>query len=105
MLDAGCGLPLDEEVRDAVLSAAKLFEAAGAIVIPVEPVLTREMLDGLDDFWRAKFWGDMAALSADRRAAILPYIHEWAQKGRIFPARAPFSVSTRPWKCVRLAGG
>lgn len=105
MLDAGCGLPLEDEVRDAVLSAAKLFEAAGAIVIPVEPVLTREMLDGLDDFWRAKFWSDMAALSADRRAAILPYIHEWAQKGRIFPARAPFSVSTRPWKCVRLAGG
>ena len=94
MLDAGCGLPLDEEVRDAVLSAAKLFEAAGAIVIPVEPVLTREMLDGLDDFWRAKFWGDMAALSADRRAAILPYIYEWAQKGAdVSGARAVFGFN------------
>jgi aspartyl-tRNA(Asn)/glutamyl-tRNA(Gln) amidotransferase subunit A len=94
MLDAGCGLPLDEEVRDAVLSAAKLFEAAGAIVIPVEPVLTLEMLDGLDDFWRAKFWGDMAALNADRRAAILPYIHEWAQKGAdISGSRAVFGFN------------
>ena len=94
MLDAGCGLPLDEEVRDAVLSAAKLFEAAGAIIIPVEPVLTREMLDGLDDFWRAKFWGDMTALSADRRAAILPYIHEWAQKGAdVSGARAVFGFN------------
>jgi aspartyl-tRNA(Asn)/glutamyl-tRNA(Gln) amidotransferase subunit A len=94
MLDAGCGLPLDEEVRDAVVAAAKLFEAAGAIVIPVEPVLTREMLDGLDDFWRAKFWGDMVALSADRRAAILPYIHEWAEKGAdVSGARAVFGFN------------
>ncbi|QTK82628.1 Glutamyl-tRNA(Gln) amidotransferase subunit A [Agrobacterium tumefaciens] len=94
MLNAGCGLPVDEEVRDAVVAAAKLFEQAGAIIIPVEPVLTRDMLDGLDDFWRAKFWGDMVALSADRRAAILPYIREWAEKGaNVSGARAVFGFN------------
>ncbi|WP_313059521.1 amidase [Agrobacterium cavarae] len=94
MLDAGCGLPLDYEVRDAVLSAAKLFEAAGAIIVPVEPVLTRDMLDGLDDFWRAKFWGDMVALSEERRDLILPYILEWARKGAdVSGSRAVFGFN------------
>jgi len=81
MLDAGCGLSVDDEVRGAVVAAAKLFEQAGAIVVPVEPVLTRSMLDGLDNFWRAKFWGDIAPMPQERRDLILPYIHEWAKRG------------------------
>ncbi len=94
MLDAGCGLPLDDEVRDAVTSAARLFEAAGAIIVPVEPVLTRDMLDGLDDFWRARFWGDMVALSDERRATILPYILDWASKGaEVSGSRAVFGFN------------
>ncbi len=94
MLDAGCGLALDDEVRDAVTSAARLFEAAGAIIVPVEPVLTREMLDGLDDFWRARFWGDMVALSDERRATILPYILDWASKGaEVSGSRAVFGFN------------
>jgi aspartyl-tRNA(Asn)/glutamyl-tRNA(Gln) amidotransferase subunit A len=39
------------------------------------------MLDGLDLFWRAKFWGDMAALSQERRDTILPYVRCWAEGG------------------------
>ncbi|ATN35726.1 amidase [Rhizobium sp. ACO-34A] len=81
MLDAGCGLAVDMEIRDAVLAAAKRFEDAGAVVVEVAPVLTRRMLDGLDMFWRAKFWGDIRNLSAERRAKILPYIYQWAEKG------------------------
>lgn len=81
MLEPGCGLPLDPEVRAAVETAARRFERAGAIVIPVEPVLTREMLDGLDAFWRAKFWGDIEGLPEERQASILPYILEWARGG------------------------
>ncbi len=81
MLDAGCGLPPDDEVRNAVLAAAKRFEEAGATVIDVAPVLTRQMLDGLDVFWRARFWGDITGLSEERRNAILPYIHSWAKGG------------------------
>ncbi|MGX5664372.1 amidase [Rhizobium daejeonense] len=81
MLDAGCGLAAETEIRDAVLAAAKRFEDAGAVVIEVAPVLTRQMLDGLDMFWRAKFWGDIRNLSEERRAKILPYIYQWAEKG------------------------
>ncbi|OLP58010.1 amidase [Xaviernesmea oryzae] len=81
MLDAGCGLACEPEIRDAVLSAARRFEDAGAIVTEVGPVLSRAMLDGLDVFWRAKFWGDIEKLPAERREKILPYIYHWAEKG------------------------
>ncbi|MEN3147680.1 amidase [Neorhizobium sp. IRAMC:178] len=81
MLDAGIGLAVDEEVRDAVLAAARRFEEAGATVIPVEPVMTRVMLDGLDNFWRSRFWGDIEKMPEERRALILPYIYQWAEGG------------------------
>lgn len=81
MLDAGCGLAVEDEVRVAVEAAAKRFEGRGAIIIPVAPVLTRAMLDGLDKFWRARFWGDIEGLSGERRESILPYIYSWAKGG------------------------
>jgi aspartyl-tRNA(Asn)/glutamyl-tRNA(Gln) amidotransferase subunit A len=81
MLDAGVGLALDNEVREAVVAAAKRFEEAGAEIIPVTPVMTRAMLDGLDNFWRARFWGDIESLPETRMALILPYIFEWAKGG------------------------
>jgi aspartyl-tRNA(Asn)/glutamyl-tRNA(Gln) amidotransferase subunit A len=81
MMEAGIGLPVDAEVRDAVTAAAKRFEEAGAIVVPVEPVLTRDMLDGLDNFWRSRFWGDIEKMPEERRALILPYIYQWAEGG------------------------
>ncbi|RDJ16993.1 amidase [Rhizobium grahamii] len=81
MLDAGCGLAVDDEVRAAVGAAAQRFKDAGAIVIPVQPVLTREMLDGLDAFWRSRFWADIESLSPERRSKILPYIYAWAEGG------------------------
>ena len=52
LLDAGCGLPVDPEILDAVQAAARLFEAAGAIVEPMKPWMTPAMLDGVDRFWR-----------------------------------------------------
>ncbi|MGK9053946.1 amidase [Neorhizobium petrolearium] len=81
MLDAGIGLPVEEEVRDAVIAAARRFEEAGAEIVPAGPVLTRVMLDGLDNFWRARFWGDIEKMPEERRALILPYIYEWAEGG------------------------
>ncbi|MFY1005232.1 hypothetical protein ACNF5F_27870, partial [Escherichia coli] len=39
-LDAGCGLPLDPEIRAAVEAAARLFESAGAIVTPASAEAT-----------------------------------------------------------------
>ncbi len=89
-LDAGYGLPLDGEVRAAIEAAARAFEAAGAIVTPVGPFLTRAMIDGLDRFWRARAWNDIGALPPERRAKVLPYIREWAEKGAGYDGAAVY---------------
>ena len=80
-LDAGVGLAVEPDIRAAVVEAARLLESAGAIVEPVEPFLTREMLDGLDTFWRVRFWCEVSEMSPRRRAKILPYIAEWVEGG------------------------
>ncbi|MFC5260956.1 amidase [Kribbella qitaiheensis] len=77
LLDAGLGLPVDPEVTAAVSSAAALLEKAGAIVEPIAPIITREMLDGLDRFWRVRSAYDINALPEDRRAKVLPEIRRW----------------------------
>lgn len=81
MMDAGWGLPVDPEVADAVQGAAKAFEAAGAIVEPLAPFMTRGMAEGMDQFWRCRSWMDISALSPERRAKVLPFIVEWARGG------------------------
>lgn len=79
LLDAGCGLPLEPEVRAAVEQAARHFEQAGAIVEPMAPFLTPAMLDGMDRFWRMRSHVDLQALPEARRALVLPYIRAWAE--------------------------
>ena len=81
MLDAGWGIAAEPEVRAAVEAAARAFEAAGAIVTPLPPFMTRAMIDGMDDFWRTRSWLDMSALPPERRAKVLPYITAWARGG------------------------
>jgi aspartyl-tRNA(Asn)/glutamyl-tRNA(Gln) amidotransferase subunit A len=81
MLDLGVGQGLQQEVRDIAVKAARAFEAAGAVVTDVPGVLTREMLDGLDNFWRARMWDDLSKLTASDRAKALPYIVQWAEAG------------------------
>ncbi len=81
MLDLGVGQALEQDVRDVAVKAAKAFEAAGAVVTEVDSVLTREMLDGLDNFWRARMWDDLSRLAPPERAKALPYILKWAEAG------------------------
>ena len=81
LLDAGCGLSVDPEILDAVQAAARLFEAAGAIVEPMKSWMTPAMLDGVDRFWRTRSAIDLAALSEERRGKILPFIRAWAESG------------------------
>lgn len=81
LMDAGWGLPVDPEVRAAVEAAARGFEAAGAVVTPVAPFMARAVVEGMDDFWRARAWLEIGALPAARRAKVLPYITEWARGG------------------------
>src|SRR6266536_4278436 len=81
MLDPGVGQALEKPVREVAVKAAKAFESAGAVVTEVNGILTREMLDGLDNFWRARMWDDLAKLSPEERGKTLPYIHKWAEAG------------------------
>ncbi len=84
MLEAGCGAPPSDAVREAVERAARDFEGAGARVEPLAPFLTQEMLDGLDHFWRTRLLDDIIALKPEKRAAILPFIREWAESAEKF---------------------
>jgi aspartyl-tRNA(Asn)/glutamyl-tRNA(Gln) amidotransferase subunit A len=81
MLDLGVGQALEKEVRDVAVKAAKAFESAGAVVTDVKGILTRGMLDGLDNFWRARLWDDLSQLEPSERAKALPYILKWAEAG------------------------
>jgi aspartyl-tRNA(Asn)/glutamyl-tRNA(Gln) amidotransferase subunit A len=81
-LDAGFGAVVEPEVFSAVEVAAQQLADAGAIVEPVAPFLTRQMIDGLDHFWRMRSWSDMSKLAPEARAKILPYIVSWAETAR-----------------------
>jgi aspartyl-tRNA(Asn)/glutamyl-tRNA(Gln) amidotransferase subunit A len=81
LLDLGVGQALEKDVRDVAVSAARAFESAGAVVTEIAGVLTREMLDGLDNFWRARLWDDLSKLTPAERAKALPYIVNWAEAG------------------------
>jgi aspartyl-tRNA(Asn)/glutamyl-tRNA(Gln) amidotransferase subunit A len=81
ILDLGVGQALEKEVREVAVKAAKAFESSGAVITEVEGILTREMLDGLDNFWRARMWDELSKLSPEERAKTLPYIHQWGEAG------------------------
>lgn len=80
-LEAGWGQPVDPEVRAAVEAAARAFEAAGAHVEPLAPWCDRGMIEGVDRFWRTRFWVEMRKLPAERRERILPFVRAWAEGG------------------------
>jgi len=81
MLDPGVGQALEKDVRETVVRAAKAFEEAGAVVTEVPGVMSREILDGLDNFWRARMWDDLSRLAPAERGKALPYIVNWAEAG------------------------
>src|SRR5215218_4863595 len=81
MLNAGTGQPLESDVRGVAVKAAKAFESVGAVVTEVDGILTREMLDGIDNFWRARMWDDLSKLTPEDQAKVLPYIFKWGESG------------------------
>jgi aspartyl-tRNA(Asn)/glutamyl-tRNA(Gln) amidotransferase subunit A len=91
LLDAGVGLAPEPAVKKAVEAAARAFEGAGARVEAMPPFLTREMLDGLDRFWRMRAFLDLEGLVPERREKVLPYIREWAAPATRYAAREVFT--------------
>jgi Asp-tRNA(Asn)/Glu-tRNA(Gln) amidotransferase A subunit family amidase len=90
LLEAGCGYATAAPVRAAVERAGRDFAAAGAVVEPLAPFLTQEMLDGLDRFWRTRAQVDMRATPAERRKNILPFIRDWAESAASFSGEVVF---------------
>ncbi|MES3004390.1 MAG: amidase [Pseudomonadota bacterium] len=93
LLEAGCGLGVEPEVRAAIEQAARLFERAGAVVSPMQPFMTQAMLDGMDHFWRMRSHTDMKALSESARARVLPYIRQWADSAAGMSGEAVFKAA------------
>jgi Asp-tRNA(Asn)/Glu-tRNA(Gln) amidotransferase A subunit family amidase len=89
-LDAGWGLGVTPETRDAVTAAARAFERAGAVVEEIGPFTTREMMDGLDRFWRMRSWLDFRQLPPERQARVLPYIRAWIEPAAGYSAEQVF---------------
>src|SRR3954453_20441599 len=90
LLEAGCGLAVEPEVRAAIERAALLFERAGAVVAPMKPFMTQGMLDGMDHFWRMRSHVDMRALPPEAKARVLPYIQRWADSAAGMSGEAVF---------------
>lgn len=90
LLDAGWGLAPDADIVAAVQAAARLFEAAGAVVEPLAGFTTREMADGINLFWRMRSWLDISALPPERRLRVLPYIRDWVAAGSGYTAPQVF---------------
>jgi aspartyl-tRNA(Asn)/glutamyl-tRNA(Gln) amidotransferase subunit A len=80
VLDIGVGTKPQPAVRTAIEAAAKAFESAGAIVEPVAPFVTPEMMAGLDRFFQARLWAEVELLAPDQRAKILPFIVAWCRR-------------------------
>ncbi|MBK0417801.1 amidase [Leucobacter sp. CSA1] len=112
-LDAGAGLELDPEVRDAVAAAGRLFAAAGAEVVEVDPFITDDMLTDLDQFWRVRSWATYRALPAEKQMRVLPFIADWCMGGSDVPGsrvlecyetiqelRAATTAATQPYDIV-----
>jgi aspartyl-tRNA(Asn)/glutamyl-tRNA(Gln) amidotransferase subunit A len=90
LLEAGCGLPVEPQVQKAVEAAAQVFAKNGATVETMRPFFTREMLDGLDHFWRMRAYLDISALPEARRAKALPFIVDWAMSAKPFSGTKTF---------------
>ncbi len=90
LLEVGCGYPTSGPTRAAVEHAAREFAAAGAIVEPLAPFLTQEMLDGLDRFWRMRAFIDFRATPPERRQKILPFIRAWGESAAGFDGERVF---------------
>ena len=95
LIDAGCGLSLEPEVRDAVEAAARAFEQAGAIVEPMKPFFTRTMLDGMDHFWRMRTHMDLATLRPEKQGKVLPFIQQWGDSAAKLSGTQLFTAASQ----------
>ena len=92
---AGQGWKVDAEVLAAVQAAARVFEAAGAIVEPLADWTTDEMRLGLAQFFTMRCRVDLAAMPPERAALAARYIHAAAEKAADWTPEETFRAFTR----------
>ncbi len=81
LLDAGCGVAAESDVRDAVENLAKALLTAGAIVEPMTPFMDPHLLASLDRLWRVRSWADFCDLDTPNRDRVLPFVEAWCRAG------------------------
>jgi aspartyl-tRNA(Asn)/glutamyl-tRNA(Gln) amidotransferase subunit A len=77
-VDAGCGWPVQDDVAAAVWDCAQKLEMQGAIIEPIKPIITPQMLDSICAFFEVRSCADISPMSTADKEKILPFIVEWA---------------------------
>ena len=72
------GREVQADVAAAAWECGQLLEQHGARVEPLQPFITRDMLDGICGFFEARSHLDISRLPEATRAKILPFIVRWA---------------------------
>ncbi|QOF80206.1 amidase [Variovorax sp. 38R] len=89
------GWPIDAEVKEAVLAAARLFEQAGAIVEPLADWTTLDMRMGMAHFFTMRCRVDLAAMPPERAKLAAGYIHQAAEFAASLTPEDTFRAFTR----------
>ena len=76
--DMRAGLEVQSDVAAATWECGQLLEQHGARVEPIQPFITRDMLDGICGFFEARSCADIVKMPAAMQAKILPFILQWA---------------------------
>ncbi|WPG39413.1 amidase [Variovorax sp. EBFNA2] len=87
--------PIDAEVKEAVLAAARLFEQAGAIVEPLADWTTLDMRMGMAHFFTMRCRVDLAAMPPERAKLAAGYIHQASEFAASLTPEDTFRAFTR----------
>jgi len=89
------GWPIDAEVKEAVLAAARVFEQAGAIVEPLVDWTTLDMRMGMAHFFTMRCRVDLAGMPPERAKLAAGYIHQAAEFAASLTPEDTFRAFTR----------
>lgn len=89
-LDAGWGMPVQADVRAAVMGAAQVLEAAGAQIQEVPAFTDAGVAEGINRFWRLRSWLEISALPPERQERVLPFIRAWVAEAAQYSTAQAF---------------
>ena len=78
MTDMRAGSTVQSDVATATWECGQLLEQHGARVEPMQPFITRDMLDGVCGFFEARSYSEISRMPEAVREKILPFIVHWA---------------------------